>query len=165
MTDIVERLRGLRFVHVPVASGLMEEAAAEIERLRLTDDEREAVEAAVNFCECTDKPLPRSEQITALRKMCGDSDTERCATPPRDVALSGCETVPDPDSRVWETWRTPATQATPSEGSVQDRCTLTDAEREAVEFAICSLGRDDYLNERHAEQLQETLERLKERLQ
>ena len=34
MTDIVERLRGLRFVHVPVASGLMEEAAAEIERLR-----------------------------------------------------------------------------------------------------------------------------------
>ena len=35
MTDIVERLRGLRFVHVPAASGLMDEAAAEIERLRL----------------------------------------------------------------------------------------------------------------------------------
>ena len=34
MTDIVERLRGLRFVHVPVASGLMEEAANEIEQLR-----------------------------------------------------------------------------------------------------------------------------------
>jgi hypothetical protein len=34
MTDIVERLRGLRFVHVPAASGLMDEAAAEIERLR-----------------------------------------------------------------------------------------------------------------------------------
>jgi hypothetical protein len=34
MTDIVERIRKLRFVHVPVASGLMEEAAAEIERLR-----------------------------------------------------------------------------------------------------------------------------------
>jgi hypothetical protein len=46
-----------------------------------------------------------------------------------------------------------------------DRLRLTDAEREAVEFAICSLGRDDYLNERHAERLQETLERLKERLQ
>jgi hypothetical protein len=43
--------------------------------------------------------------------------------------------------------------------------TLTDAERESIEFAICSLGRDDYLNERHAERLQETLERLKERLQ
>ena len=34
MTDIVERLRGLRFVHVPAASGLMEEAAAEIASLR-----------------------------------------------------------------------------------------------------------------------------------
>ena len=34
MTDIVERIRGLRYVHVPMASGLMAEAAAEIERLR-----------------------------------------------------------------------------------------------------------------------------------
>jgi len=32
--DIVERIRGLRYVHVPVASELMAEAAAEIERLR-----------------------------------------------------------------------------------------------------------------------------------
>jgi hypothetical protein len=44
MTDIVERIRSLRYVHVPAASGLMAEAAAEIERLRLTDAEREAVE-------------------------------------------------------------------------------------------------------------------------
>lgn len=34
MTDIVERIRTLRYVHVPVASELMAEAAAEIERLR-----------------------------------------------------------------------------------------------------------------------------------
>jgi transcriptional regulator GlxA family with amidase domain len=34
MTDIVERIRSLRYVHVPMASGLMAEAAAEIERLR-----------------------------------------------------------------------------------------------------------------------------------
>jgi hypothetical protein len=34
MTDILERIRSLRYVHVPVASGLMEEAAAEIEQLR-----------------------------------------------------------------------------------------------------------------------------------
>ena len=34
MKDIVERIRGLRFVHVPIASDLMEEAAKEIERLR-----------------------------------------------------------------------------------------------------------------------------------
>ena len=42
---------------------------------------------------------------------------------------------------------------------------LTAEEREAIEFAICSVGRDDYLNEGHAERLKETLERLKERLQ
>ena len=65
MTDILERLRSLRYVHVPVASQLMAEAAAEIERLRndatcphvrgtvtqhcslnftLTDEERAAIE-------------------------------------------------------------------------------------------------------------------------
>ena len=64
-SDIVERIRSLRYVHVPAASGLMAEAAAEIERLRngatcphvrgtvtqycslnftLTDEEREAIE-------------------------------------------------------------------------------------------------------------------------
>jgi len=57
MKDIVERLRGLRFVHVPMASHLMEEAATEIElqractsagrdeiaRLQMTDEERAAI--------------------------------------------------------------------------------------------------------------------------
>lgn len=33
-TDIVERIRGLRYVHVPAASELMDDAAVEIERLR-----------------------------------------------------------------------------------------------------------------------------------
>jgi len=50
MSDIVERIRSLRYVHVPVASQLFEEAASEIERLRqvveqknLTDEELKAV--------------------------------------------------------------------------------------------------------------------------
>jgi hypothetical protein len=74
MIDIVERIRSLRYVHVPAASGLMAEAAAEIERLRngaadaretvcphvrgtvtqhcslnftLTDEERAAIEDAI----------------------------------------------------------------------------------------------------------------------
>jgi hypothetical protein len=34
MTDIVERIRKLRFVHIPGTSDLMEEACQEIERLR-----------------------------------------------------------------------------------------------------------------------------------
>ena len=47
MKDIVERIRSLRYVHVPVASQLFEEAAQEIESLRLTQDEREAIQVAM----------------------------------------------------------------------------------------------------------------------
>ena len=43
MSDIIERIKGLRYVHVPQASQLFEEAIAEIERLRLTADERQAI--------------------------------------------------------------------------------------------------------------------------
>jgi hypothetical protein len=43
MSDIVERLRNWRIVHLARLHLLMDEAADEIERLRLTDDEREAV--------------------------------------------------------------------------------------------------------------------------
>ena len=49
MTDILERIRKLRYVHVPVASELMAEAAAEIERLRLTAEEREAMQTAADL--------------------------------------------------------------------------------------------------------------------
>ena len=45
------------------------DAAAEIERLRLTDAEREAVERAVGFCECTTSPLPTSQQIVTLQRL------------------------------------------------------------------------------------------------
>jgi|694.fasta_scaffold00746_82 hypothetical protein len=37
MNDIVERIRKLRFVHIPGTSDLMEEACQEIERLRQFD--------------------------------------------------------------------------------------------------------------------------------
>ena len=50
MTDIVTRLRGWRNwreVHIVRTHMLLEEAAAEIERLRLTDFERAAIERAV----------------------------------------------------------------------------------------------------------------------
>jgi hypothetical protein len=43
MSDIVERLRNWRSVHLARLHLLMEEAADEMERLRLTADEREAV--------------------------------------------------------------------------------------------------------------------------
>lgn len=56
MSDIVERIRGLQYVHVPVASQLFDEACGEIERLRhvveqksLTGAERDAVKEASEF--------------------------------------------------------------------------------------------------------------------
>jgi hypothetical protein len=77
MSDIIERIKGLRYVHVPQASQLFEEAIAEIERLRslvrfqdgvirsgdvacLTEAEREALEVA-----CED--LRHVEEVAALR--------------------------------------------------------------------------------------------------
>jgi hypothetical protein len=44
-----------------------------------------------------------------------------------------------------------------------ERLRLTDAEREAIDFAWCSVGRDDAFNEQHAERIRETLEQLLER--
>lgn len=49
MSDLIDRIKGLRYVHVPQASQLFEEAIAEIERLRLTDAEREAIQWAVGW--------------------------------------------------------------------------------------------------------------------
>jgi hypothetical protein len=52
VTDIVTRLR--RWTHAvdaAPASDLMDEAADEIERLRLTDEEREAIKAGISACE------------------------------------------------------------------------------------------------------------------
>jgi hypothetical protein len=49
MNDIVERLRNWRTVHLARLHLLMEEAADEMERLRLTDEEREAVAGAIAF--------------------------------------------------------------------------------------------------------------------
>jgi tryptophan 2,3-dioxygenase len=85
MSDIVERLRNWRTVHLARLHLLMEEAADEMERLSargdfpvqdnaakqdiLTDAEREAVERAVAFCECTNAPLPTSDQIATLRAL------------------------------------------------------------------------------------------------
>lgn len=44
-----------------------------------------------------------------------------------------------------------------------ERLRLTDSEREAIDFAWCSVGRDDAFNEHHAESIRETLEQLLER--
>ena len=87
MSDIIERIKGLRYIHVPQASQLFEEAIAEIERLRslvrfqdgvirsgdvacLTQAEREAIEVA-----CED--LRHVEEVATLR---GLLERMPCAT-------------------------------------------------------------------------------------
>ena len=90
ITDIVERIRTLRYVHVPVASKLMAEAASAIEtlrwqlkigeniigrlvaengRLRLTDAEREAIATAVAYLKEDDDFSGISEDRATLRKL------------------------------------------------------------------------------------------------
>lgn len=51
--DIVSRLRNWRGLHIAHSGRLYEEAADEIERLRLTVEERDSIECAVNACEET----------------------------------------------------------------------------------------------------------------
>jgi len=61
MKDIVERLRAwVHTVKAVPASDLMDEAAAEIELLRLTDYEREAVEIAASVCDASPDILTRN---------------------------------------------------------------------------------------------------------
>jgi hypothetical protein len=91
MSDIVERIRKLRFVHIPGTSDLMEEACQEIERLRngaaagcetvcphvrgsvtqycslnftLTDEEREAIAWGI-ACVRTDKHAATLRKLLA----------------------------------------------------------------------------------------------------
>lgn len=65
--DIVERIRSLRYVHVPVASQLFEEAATEIERLRLTDEERQAIGDAIVLVDYGGVPVDHTK--ATLRKL------------------------------------------------------------------------------------------------
>lgn len=74
MSDIVERIRSLRYVHVPVASQLFEEACEEIERLqwqlaclRLTDAERSAVaDAADRYAESVPEAVKTAATLRSL---------------------------------------------------------------------------------------------------
>ena len=103
MTDIVERIRNLRYVHVPVASGLMEEAATEIDRMRLELSVQKA---------CT---VAGREEISRLREA-----IRRLAD--QDATLS----VQDGSVTV----------------TMDD--TLTDEEREAIEWAMEEANTERY---------------------
>ena len=67
VTDIVTRLR--RWTHAvdaAPASDLMDEAADEIERLRLTDEERKAIRAAAKWCAEPIDPIHSKTSLDAM---------------------------------------------------------------------------------------------------
>ena len=118
MSDIVTRLRDWRNVHLARLHLLMEEAADQIAILESKLSLRENLEQGL---------------MAGVARL--QAEVERL----RHGALEASGTVsqdgdfPVPDNAANRD-NTPATHATPSQGSVQSECTLTDAEREAVEW-------------------------------
>ena len=118
MSDIVTRLRDWRNVHLARLHLLMEEAADQIAILESKLSLRENLEQGL---------------MAGVARL--QAEVERL----RNGALEASGTVsqdgdfPVPDNAANRD-NTPATHATPSQGSVQSECTLTDAEREAVEW-------------------------------
>jgi hypothetical protein len=77
--DITTRLR--RWTHAAdaaPASDLMDEAAAEIARLRLTDEEREAIDEAANFYADVDDSRCQSLAVTLRGLLDRTQDHEKC---------------------------------------------------------------------------------------
>ena len=118
MSDLVARLRNWRDVHLARLHLLMEEAADKIAVLESKLSLRENLEQGL---------------MAGVARL--QAEVERL----RNGALEASGTVsqdgdfPVPDNAANRD-NTPATHATPSQGSVQSECTLTDAEREAVEW-------------------------------
>jgi hypothetical protein len=127
MNDIVERIRTLRYVHVPVASQLMAEAADEIERLRNgAVDARETV-----------RPHVRGKTTHCCSLNFTITDEEREAIEQTIDAANGMApaepwTIATLRSLLEKPITTPTTHATPAEGAVQAQCTFTAEERAAI---------------------------------
>lgn len=140
MNDIVTRLRDWRNVHLARLHLLMEEAADQIARLRSDNSRRANLETGlrdgIERLRLTDV-----ERAAVQRAVKDESDLGLVYT--ADVLqsllerLSGGGDFPVPDNAA-NADNTPATHATPSEGSEQSVCTLTAEEREAIEGAIAA---------------------------
>jgi len=169
--DIVSRLRNWRGLHLAHSGNLFEEAADEIARLRLTDEERQAVTTAINYYG-EDNAYPECAKIEAtlwglLERVSLQSESPAISEKPaltaaEREAVRFCVTASLPETeklggvagelcRMHKgTFRsllerlgdTPAAHATPREGSEQDGCTLAAEEREAVKYYVGTGGPD-----------------------
>jgi hypothetical protein len=153
MTDIVERIRSLRYVHVPAASGLMAEAAAEIERLR--NGAALANTQTAPPCVETDSPPSKGEglHIPFSRTRLSEAEIDALEYVVEEGRIASMD-----DYGILRSWlirlrpewehqsyaessekRTNTNtdrDTTPREGSVQGEGTLTGEERDALEFAV-----------------------------
>jgi hypothetical protein len=91
MTDIIDRIKSLRYVHVPQASQLFEEAIAEIERLRLAIRRLAEQDATLsvqggNVTVTVDATLTASEPIAFVAFAAADGSESRYVTASREEA-------------------------------------------------------------------------------
>ena len=123
MTDLVARLRNWRSVHLARLHLLMDEAADEMARLRSDNSRRANLETGLRDW---------VERLSAN----GDCPApDNAANEENNDRLAALEALAGLDEELSLPRRTLATHATPREGREQDGCTLTDAEREAVQWA------------------------------
>ena len=123
MTDLVARLRNWRSVHLARLHLLMDEAADEMARLRSDNSRRANLETGLRDW---------VERLSAN----GDGPApDNAANEENNDRLAALEALAGLDEELSLPRRTLATHATPREGREQDGCTLTDAEREAVQWA------------------------------
>ena len=132
MTDIVTRLRDWRDVHLARLHLLMEEAADEMARLRSDNSRRANLEQGLR---------------DAIVRLSANGDcpaSDNAARQDNDERLAALQALAAVDEELGLPRRTPATHATPSQGSVQSECTLTDAaEVRRLRCAITALADQD----------------------
>ena len=116
MSDLVARLRNWRDVHLARLHLLMEEAADKIAVLESKLSLRENLEQGL---------------MAGVARL--QAEVERLRNGALEATVSQNGDFPEPENVANED-NTPATHATPRVGSEHNVCTLTDAEREAVEW-------------------------------
>jgi hypothetical protein len=104
-----------------------------------------------------------ADEIERLSAKCDCPGQDNAAKRDNNERLAALQALAELDEDLGLPRRTPATHATPSEGSVQSECTLTDSEREAIESAIWDYEQND--DDADCARMVATLERLLERME
>ena len=132
MTDLAARLKNWRSVHLSRLHILMEEAADYVALLEAGNSLSHS-----GFLVLASAVDGMSGEIARLRLLSGSGDCpvpDNAANGENNERLAALQALAELDEELGLPRCTPATLSTPSEGSVHNVCTLTDAERAAVEY-------------------------------